>query len=83
MTDPWCVIFATNTDAQKQDADVKEFTKIAKKMTIDVTKLINYQMNQSMQTVEKNTWQGVITVKLNKKKEQLKYFQQIAEWEDE
>ena len=52
-------------------------------MTIDVTKLINYQMNQSMQTVEKNTWQGVITVKLNKKKEQLKYFQQIAEWEDE
>ena len=55
-TDPWYVIFATNTDTQKQDADVKEFAEIAEKTTTQVTKLISAQMNVSVQAVEKDIW---------------------------
>ena len=80
-TDPGYLINATNTDTQKLDADKKEFLEIAKKMTTKVTKLINAQMNLSVQTVEKNTWQGVRHVKRNNKKKVLqKKLKLIAEW---
>ena len=63
-TDPWYFIIAIYTDTQKQDADEKEFAEIAEKMITQVTKLINAQINLSEQTVEKDTWQDVTTVKL-------------------
>ena len=59
---PWYATIVTNTDTQKLDADEKEFGEIAKNMTTKETKLINAQMNLSLQTVE-DTWQGVMTVK--------------------
>ena len=39
----------------KTYGDEKEFAEIAEKMTTQVTKLINAQMNLSLQTVEKDT----------------------------
>ena len=63
-TGPWYVIIATNMDTQKQDVDEKEYAKIAEKMTTQVTKQIDSQMNLSVQTVEKDIWQEVKTVKL-------------------
>ena len=62
-TDPCFVIITTNTDILKQDADEKEFADVAEKMTTQMTKLINVQMNPNVQTVEKDTWQEVMTVK--------------------
>ena len=61
---PCYVITATTTDTQKQDADEKEVAEFVEKMTTQVTKLINAQMNLSMQTVEKDAWQEVPTMKL-------------------
>ena len=69
-TGPWYDINTTNTDTQKQDADEKKFAEIATKKTTQVTKQIDAQMNLSVLTVEKDTWQEVITVKLKKRKEQ-------------
>ena len=62
------VIIATNTDTQKQDSDEKDFAENAENMITQVTKLINAQMNLSVQTVEKDTSQEVTTVKLKLKK---------------
>ena len=56
-TDPWYVIIATNKGTQKQDADKKQFAESVEKKTTQVTKLINTQMNLSVQTVEKYKWQ--------------------------
>ena len=53
---PWYAKVATNTDAQKQDADEKGFVT-------QVTKLITAQMNLGVQTVE-DTWQELTIVKL-------------------
>ena len=65
---PWYVIIAINADTQKQDADEKEFAEIGEKMTTQSTKQINAQRNLSVQIVEKDTWQGVTTVKMKWKK---------------
>ena len=53
----------TITDTQKLDANEKELAEFADKMTTHVTKLINAQMNLSVQTEEKDTWQEEMTVK--------------------
>ena len=53
--DPWYVTNATNTDTQKQDADIKEFAKIADMMTKTVKKLLNVQLNLSAHTVKNDT----------------------------
>ena len=61
-TGHWYVAVATNTETQKQDTDEKQFAEIVEK-TRQATKQINSQMNQSVQNVEKETWQEVTTVK--------------------
>ena len=66
-TVPWYVIVNTKKDTQKHDADEKEFAEIAEMMTTQVTKLINAPTNLSVQTVEKDTWQEVMTMKWKKK----------------
>ena len=67
-TSPWYVIKATNTDTQKQDADENTFVKTAAMKTTQLTKQLDAQMNLSTETVEKDTWQEVTTVKLEKRK---------------
>ena len=60
---------AADTDTQKYHADENDFADILENMTSKMTKLITEQMNLRVQTVEKDTWQGVMTMKWNKKKE--------------
>ena len=49
-------------NTKKRDADEKQLAEMAEKITTQVTKKINAQMKLIVQTVEKNTWQEVITV---------------------
>ena len=73
----------TKTGTQKPYADEKKFAEIAKKMTTQVTELINAQMNLSAQTVENDTWQEVTTVMLKKKESVIKKIKLITDLEDE
>ena len=48
----------------KQGADEKQFAENAKKITTQVIKLINAQINLSVQAMEKDIWPEATTVKL-------------------
>ena len=61
------VISGTNTNTHTQDTDDKEYAEVAEKMTTKVAKLIISKVNLSLQTVEKDIWQGLMTVKWNKR----------------
>ena len=49
-------MIATITNTQKQNAHENEFAEKAKKITTQVTKLINAQKSLFVQTVEKDSW---------------------------